>query len=95
MSTEQSANLRQAIEVQARRLGFDLVGVTTPDPPLHYEVFENWLSAGRHGEMDYLATERSLVRRADPRQILPECRSILVLGARYSPSVFPAQAGSP
>jgi epoxyqueuosine reductase len=95
MSTGQSAVLRQAIEVQARRLGFDLVGVTTPDSPLHYEVYKNWLSAGRHGEMDYLATERSLTRRADPRQILPECRSILVLGARYSPSEFPGQAGSP
>jgi epoxyqueuosine reductase len=95
MSTEQSANLRQEIEVQARRLGFDLVGVTTPEAPTHFEVYKNWLAAGRHGEMDYLATDRSLVRRADPRQILPECRSILVLGARYSPSVFPAQAGSP
>ena len=95
MSTEQSANLRQAIEVQARRLGFELVGVTSPDSPLHYEVYKNWLAAGRHGEMDYLAAERSLVRRADPRQILSKCRSILVLGARYSPSVFPGQAGSP
>ena len=91
MSSEQFTVLRQAIQDQARGLGFDLVGVTTPAPPLHLEVFKNWLSAGRHGEMGYLATERSLVRRADPRQILSECRSILVLGARYSPSVFPAQ----
>jgi epoxyqueuosine reductase len=93
MAPEQSAGLRQAIEEQARRLGFDLLGVTTPDPPPHYDVFNNWLSEGRHGEMGYLATERSLVRRADPRQILPECRSILVLGARYASSVFPAPLG--
>jgi epoxyqueuosine reductase len=35
--------------------------------------------------MDYLATDRARLRRADPRQILPECRSILVLGTPYSP----------
>lgn len=39
---------------------------------------------GQHAGMDYLSTERSIVRRSDPRQILPECRSILVLGLRYS-----------
>lgn len=33
--------------------------------------------------MSYLAEERALTRRADPRQILPECRSILVLGILY------------
>ena len=33
-----------------------------------------------------MATERARQRRADPRQILPECRSILLLGIRYSKS---------
>jgi epoxyqueuosine reductase len=33
--------------------------------------------------MKYLATDRAIERRADPCQILPECRSILVLGTRY------------
>jgi len=33
--------------------------------------------------MGYLATERAVQRRGDPRLILPGCRSILVLGVRY------------
>jgi epoxyqueuosine reductase len=33
--------------------------------------------------MAYLASDRARQRRADPRQILPECRSILVLGTPY------------
>jgi epoxyqueuosine reductase len=33
--------------------------------------------------MAYLASERARQRRADPRLILPECRSILLLGVRY------------
>jgi epoxyqueuosine reductase len=76
-------NLTQAVKAEARRLGFELIGVTTPDPPPHAGVFQRWLEAGRQGQMAYLETERSRQRRSDPRQILPECRSILVLGARY------------
>ena len=76
-------SLTQEVKARARELGFELVGVTTPEPPAHLEVYEDWLSAGRHGEMGYLETERARQRRADPHQILPECRSILVLGSRY------------
>jgi epoxyqueuosine reductase len=83
--------LKKAIRLEARRLGFDLVGVTTPDPPPHAAVFDAWLDAGRHGEMAYLASERSRQRRRDPRQIMPECRAILVLGIRYpAPSTAPS-----
>ncbi|HEU4745982.1 MAG TPA: tRNA epoxyqueuosine(34) reductase QueG, partial [Anaerolineales bacterium] len=71
------------IRDKARQLGFILAGVTTPDPPPHYSTFEQWLAQGRHGTMDYLATERSRLRRADPREIMPECRSILVLATPY------------
>ena len=76
-------SLTLEVKCEARRLGFQLVGVTTPDPPPHYSVFERWLDAGRHADMSYLETERSRLRRANPRQILPECCSILVLGVRY------------
>jgi len=75
---------KQDIKNEARRLGFTLAGVTTPEPPSHLSTFERWLDAGRHGSMDYLANERSRTRRADPRQILPECKSVLVLAAPYA-----------
>jgi len=48
-------------------VGFDLVGVTTPDPPQHLDTYRRWLEAGRHGSMAYLAAERAVARRADPR----------------------------
>ncbi|HXF86576.1 MAG TPA: tRNA epoxyqueuosine(34) reductase QueG [Anaerolineales bacterium] len=78
-------DLKQAIKEKARQLGFILAGVTTPDPPPHYSTFERWLMQNRHGTMHYLATERSRLRRANPREILPECKSILVLATPYSP----------
>jgi epoxyqueuosine reductase len=84
--------LKQAIKEKARQLGFILAGVTIPGPPPHYSTFEKWLAQGHHGTMGYLATERSRARRADPRQILPECKSILVLATPYSP---PLPTGAP
>lgn len=76
--------LTQAIKEKARQLGFILAGVTSCEPPPHYTAFETWLNAGHHGTMDYLAKEQSSVRRSDPKQILPECKSILVLAIPYS-----------
>lgn len=78
-------DLKEKIKFKAKDLGFILAGVTTPEPPPHYSAFENWLAQNLHGTMDYLAAERSRLRRADPRQILPECKSILVLATPYSP----------
>jgi epoxyqueuosine reductase len=72
-------SLTQAIKNEAHRLGFFLAAVTTPAPPPHWPTFEHWLSLGRHGTMGYLTD----TRRADPHQVMPECKSILVLGIRY------------
>ena len=82
-------DLKQAIKDKARQLGFILAGVTTPEPPPHYSTFEKWLAQNHHGTMDYLAKERSRLRRADPLKILPECKSILVLATPYSSPLHP------
>lgn len=67
------------IKEKAHSLGFSLAGVTTADPPPHLPVFQNWLALGRNGSMDYLSDPR----RVDPRLVMSECRSILVLGIPY------------
>jgi len=76
--------LKQAIQQEARRLGFVLAGVTTPEPPPHLSTFEAWLERGRHASMGYIEREGARARRADPRLILPDCKSILVLAVPYS-----------
>lgn len=65
-------------------MGFILAGVAACEPPAHYNIFEEWLAQNKHGNMQYLAEERSRIRRADPKRILPECKSILVLALPYS-----------
>lgn len=79
----QPSALSRLIKLEAQRLGFELVGITTPAPPPHFDVYKSWLVAGRHGEMAYLATDRALQRRSDPHLIMADCQSILILGARY------------
>ncbi|MCJ7718112.1 MAG: tRNA epoxyqueuosine(34) reductase QueG [Anaerolineales bacterium] len=76
-------NLTQKILEEAMRLGFSLAGVTTPDPPDHLDFFRDWLSARYHASLLWMAADRSVERRSDPRKILPECKSILVLGSPY------------
>ena len=88
-----SNDLKANIKRKASHLGFILAGVTTPEPPPHYTTFENWLAQGRHGTMNYLATDRSRLRRANPREILPECKSILVLATPYSPPSYSKEVG--
>jgi epoxyqueuosine reductase len=85
--------LALAVKAEALRLGFTLVGITTPDAPAHFDVYERWLAAGHHGEMAYLASERAIARRRDLRLILPECQSVLVVGLPYSAS--PAEPVAP
>ena len=84
-------SLTEEIKTEARRLGFSLVAVTTPDPPPHWPTLEHWLTLGRHGSMDYMADHR----RADPRLVLPECKSILMLAMSYPDSSSGNQNKSP
>ena len=83
-------NIKDRIKAEGLALGFSFVGFTTPDPPEHYAAYTDWLDAGRHAGMQYLAETRSRERRADPKQILPECKTIIVLAAAYpNPLQFP------
>ncbi len=83
--------LTEIVKNEARRLGFALAGVTTPEPPPHWSVFTNWLAMGRHASMHYLTDPR----RADPTLVLPECKSILVLAMAYPKPKADLGTGSP
>ena len=75
------SELAEAIKRRALALGFDLVGITTAQPPLHSKQFQTWLAKKFHGEMGYM--EKSAAKRADPETILPGARSIIVVGLNY------------
>ena len=75
--------LAAGVKTDALELGFDLVGIASPEPSAHLPFYERWLSKGRHGEMAYLARPDALARRADLRRTLAEVRSVVVVGMDY------------
>jgi epoxyqueuosine reductase len=83
-----AAGLKGALASEARTLGFDCVGVTSPDAigeaAGHFHAF---LDGGAHGEMDWLAVNPE--RRADPRGLWPAVRSVIMLGVNYGPDADP------
>ncbi len=91
--TGSAHQLASNLKGKAHQLGFTLVGLALPQAPPHLDVYRNWLAAGAHAEMNYLAEPRAVERRADPLLILPECRSILVLGTPYSKPQSVRKAG--
>lgn len=78
-------SLEERVKMAAHRLGFVLVGITTPSSPDHLETYQRWIDAGRHAGMGYLATERAMERRVDPNRILPDCKSVIVTTTPYLP----------
>jgi epoxyqueuosine reductase len=72
----------------ARAQGFDAVGVARPDAiPFAAERLREFLSLGAHGDMDWMVAKAG--RRADPRMLWPEARSIVMLGLNYGPDDDP------
>jgi epoxyqueuosine reductase len=80
--------LKIALAERAGVLGFDVMRVTTAEPPPQArERLESWLAEGHHGSMEWMGTAAE--RRADPKTLWAEARSIVVLGVNYGPAGDP------
>jgi epoxyqueuosine reductase len=72
----------------ARGHGFDAVGITRPDTmPEVKQRLAQFLADGAHGDMAWLANAPD--RRADPRVLWPDVRSVIMLGFNYGPDGDP------
>ncbi|MGH9756814.1 MAG: epoxyqueuosine reductase, partial [Candidatus Acidiferrales bacterium] len=65
---------------QSREQGFDLCGVAPAEAFPELGNLPEWLARGYGGEMKYLAD----ARRADPRLVLPDARSLIVVALNYN-----------
>ena len=65
------------IKERALELGFEAVAVASVAPLQAARHFEEWLAAGRHGEMAYLAEPEHRERRANPERLLRDLRSVV------------------
>lgn len=62
--------------------GFDLVGIARAEALEKEGAFlRRWIAEGRHAGMAWMANAPE--RRADPREVLEGCRSVIVVGCNY------------
>lgn len=92
--------LKANIISRALELGFDLIGFApigaeathnaTSALASQHAAFMRWLAQGYHAEMGYLAREPQ--KRADPRLILPNAQTAIVVGVSYDTLAVPMSA---
>ena len=73
--------LAERIQARAVELGFDLVGIAPAGMASHASAYADWVAAGMMGEMAYLARDPD--RRSDLRRVLPDARTVIVVGLNY------------
>ena len=97
MDTPPAESLRDGIFAEARRLGFDAVGIARADVPLEpeYARYETFLEQGMHGTMDWLARSREVRERLDGDGILSGARSVICLARKYGRSAAEEDAEPP
>ncbi len=80
--------LKAALAKEARALGFDCIGVAAPDAIAQAgRHFHEFIASGAHGDMEWLAANPE--RRADPRGLWRDVRSVIMLGVNYGPDEDP------
>ncbi len=85
-------DLQNYLDEKSKVLKFSHYGISSLSRPLSFELYENWLSEGLHGNMEYLVTHAPIKEK--PQMKWPKARSALVFAVPYYPHPAPA-ASSP
>ena len=71
--------------------GFDAVGFVSPDAiPEAATRLHEFISAGRHGDMDWMETHQT--RREAPLNLWADVKTVIMLGMNYGPDTNPLDA---
>src|SRR5712671_272543 len=83
-----TSDARELIRAKARSEGFDIVrfanAESSAEAARHLREF---LAEGWHGDMTWLAANED--RRATPANLWPDAKSVVMLGANYTPGSDP------
>jgi epoxyqueuosine reductase len=84
------AALAAQVKAWGRELGFQKIGIAGVALPEDERRLLDWLAAGRHGEMDYMA--RHGTRRARPAELVPGTLRVIAARMDYWPPGAEAEA---
>ena len=91
MTKSTAKDLKSFLIREAGALGLDALAVTHPGAvPEASPRLAAFLADGRHGDMDWMATTQE--RRANPRILWPQARSVIMVGQSYAPASDPLEA---
>lgn len=80
----------EEIRSQALALGWDDVGITTPEIPVaDIQAYEAWLEQGFQGELNYMENRV----RCDPQQLMPGAKSAILFISNYKKTLLPFVEG--
>jgi epoxyqueuosine reductase len=85
-----ASNVENRLKEQARALGFELAGIASAGPADSLEQLRAWLDHGYAGAMDYM--HRHALARQHPSSILPNVRSVVMVGMNYQKPIAKPQA---
>ncbi|MCB0824700.1 MAG: tRNA epoxyqueuosine(34) reductase QueG [Armatimonadetes bacterium] len=71
----------EQVKELCRQHGADLVGITDGSPPASWPHLREWVEAGRHGSMRYMADALELRRSLE--SVLPGTQSVICIGVNY------------
>lgn len=75
--------IRDFIKARVENLGFCLCGFTDASPLQHFDIYQEWIHNEFYGDMNYLASERHLNTRQNPKFLVPWAKTIVVLAWPY------------
>jgi epoxyqueuosine reductase len=81
MNFRSTTELKSALVERARAIGFEDCRIAAADAPRHAPQFREWLETGAAAEMGWI--ERGAAKRTDPKLVLAEARSVVVLALNY------------
>ena len=88
-------SLAEQIRSLASQLGFQQLGISAPDIGQHEEWLAQWLDAGYHGEMEWMASHGS--KRTQPAELVPGTQRVISVRMDYLPgdSAMAQRLGQP
>jgi epoxyqueuosine reductase len=91
--TAPAAPTNERIRARGLALGFDRVGFARAGESADADRYRAWLAAGREADLGYM--KRDPDRRADPRRVLAECRTVIAVTVGHFTPEPPSRAEIP
>jgi epoxyqueuosine reductase len=88
-----AAALKEAIRATGKALGFAAIGFARAEVGTAATRLREWLAAGMHGEMDYMARHADL--RTDPQRLHPGTLTVVSAALDYLPATTPGAMPEP